>query len=125
MAGNGGDDTFFVDSLGDIVREKANGGNDTVVLLSTNLKITKIAHVENIIHADESTIQPDDGGGETPPGVGDNTMTSIIFGGTNDTLDSGSGDDTIYADAIIGSRDFATATSTIRSMSWTWTTRKR
>ena len=109
MAGNGGDDTYFVDSLDDIVREKSNGGNDTVILLSRNLEIRKIANVENIIYADESTIQPG-GGGETPPSVGDNTLTSIIFGGNgNDTLDGGAGDDTIFGrdgdDLIIGGRD--------------------
>jgi hypothetical protein len=37
MAGLGGDDTYFVDSRNDIVREEANGGDDTVVLLSRNL----------------------------------------------------------------------------------------
>ena len=58
MAGNGGDDIYFVNSLDDIVREEANGGNDTVVLLSRNLNIRKIANVEHIIYADESTLQP-------------------------------------------------------------------
>lgn len=110
MAGYGGDDIYFVDSLDDIVREEANGGNDTVVLLSRDLKVRKIANVENIIYADESTPQPGDGGDETPPSVGDNTMTSIIFGGSgNDTLDGGAGDDTIFGqggdDLITGGRD--------------------
>lgn len=110
MAGNGGDDIYFVNSLEDIVREEANGGNDTVILLSRNLKIRNIANVENIIYADESTLQPGDGGDETPPSVGDNTLTSIIFGDNgNNTLDGGAGDDTIFGrggdDLIIGGRD--------------------
>jgi Ca2+-binding RTX toxin-like protein len=111
MAGNGGDDTYFVDSLDDIVREEANGGNDTVILLSRDLRIRKIANVETIIYADESTLQPgDDGGDETTPSVGDNTLTSIIFGDNgNNTLDGGAGDDTIFGqggdDLIIGGRD--------------------
>ncbi|MQX96908.1 hemolysin [Sinorhizobium medicae] len=109
MAGNGGDDTYFVDSIDDIVREEANGGNDTVILLSRHLKIRKIANVESIIYADETTTQPG-GGAETPPSAGDNTMTSIIFGGSgNDILDGGAGDDTIFGqggdDLIIGGRD--------------------
>jgi Ca2+-binding RTX toxin-like protein len=108
MAGNGGDDIYFVDSVDDIVREEFNGGTDTVILLARNLKIRKIANVENIIYADESTIQP--GGGETPPSVGDNTMTSVTLGGNgNETLDGGAGDDTIFGqggdDLIIGGRD--------------------
>ncbi|MEE1613312.1 M10 family metallopeptidase C-terminal domain-containing protein [Microvirga sp. CF3016] len=109
MAGNGGDDIYFVDSVDDIVREELNGGDDTVILLARNLRIRKIANVENIIYADVSTTQPN-GGGETPPSVGDNTMTSIAFGGSgNDTLDGGAGDDTIFGqggdDLIIGGRD--------------------
>ena len=110
MAGYGGDDVYFVDSLDDIVREDANGGNDTVILLSRDLRIRSIANVENIIYADGSTPQPGNGGGEPAPIIGDNTMTSIIFGDNgNNTLDGGAGDDTIFGrggdDLIIGGRD--------------------
>jgi Ca2+-binding RTX toxin-like protein len=109
MAGNGGDDIYFVDSMDDIVREELNGGNDTVILLARNLRIRKIANVENIIYADVSTTQPG-GGSEPPPSVGDNTMTSLIFGDNgNNTLDGGAGDDTVFGqggdDLIIGGRD--------------------
>jgi Ca2+-binding RTX toxin-like protein len=109
MAGNGGDDIYFVDSVQDIVRELASGGNDTVILLSRDLKIRKIANVEHIIYADESTLEAGVGD-ETPPSVGDNTMTSIIFGDNrNNSLDGGAGDDTIFGqggdDLIIGGRD--------------------
>lgn len=109
MAGNGGDDTYFIDSLDDVVREEAGGGNDTAIVLSRNLEIAKIANVENIIYAEEQTVQPG-GGGETAPSVGDGTMTSIIVGGNgNETLDGGTGDDTIFGregdDLIIGGRD--------------------
>ena len=110
MAGYGGDDVYFVDSLDDIVREEADGGNDTVILLSRDLDISEIANVENIIYADGSPHQPADDDGETPTGAGDNTLTSIIIGdGTNETLDGGAGDDTIFGmggdDLIIGGRD--------------------
>ncbi|MCV3240324.1 M10 family metallopeptidase C-terminal domain-containing protein [Mesorhizobium sp. ZC-5] len=110
MAGYGGDDIYFVDSLDDLVREEANGGNDTVILLSRDLRIGRIANVENIIYADGSTPQPGDGGGETAPSIGDNTLTSIIFGDNgNNTLDGEGGDDTIFGqggdDLIIGGRD--------------------
>ena len=109
MAGNGGDDVYFVDSLDDIVREEANGGNDTVILLSRNLKIRSIANVEHIIYANESTLEPGDAGGGGRPVFGDNTLTSIIFGDNgNNTLDGGGGDDTIFGqggdDLIIGGR---------------------
>jgi Ca2+-binding RTX toxin-like protein len=110
MAGYGGDDIYFVDSLDDIVREEANGGNDTVILLSRDLRIRRIANVEQIIYADESTLQTGGGDTGTPPIVGDNTLTSIIFGTSgHDTLDGGAGDDTIFGqggdDLIIGGRD--------------------
>jgi Ca2+-binding RTX toxin-like protein len=110
MAGYGGDDTYFVDSMDDIVLEAANGGNDTVILLSSHLHIRKIANVEHIIYADESMPQPGNGGGEPAPSVGDNTMKSIIFGNNgNNTLDGGAGNDTIFGqggdDLIIGGRD--------------------
>ena len=45
-------------SLDDIVRERANGGDDTVIVLSTSLVITSIANVEHIIYVDQSMLQP-------------------------------------------------------------------
>ncbi|MDU9005315.1 M10 family metallopeptidase C-terminal domain-containing protein [Sedimentitalea todarodis] len=110
MAGYGGDDVYFVDSADDIVREEANGGNDTVIVLSSDLDVGTIANVENIIYADDSTSQPNDDGGEPVPSIGDNTLTSIIIGTEGgETLDGGSGDDTIFGqggdDLIFGGRD--------------------
>jgi len=109
MAGNGGDDIYYVDSWDDIVREELNGGNDTVILLCRDLRIRKIANVENIIYADESTLQAH-GVSESQPGVDDITTASIILGDNKDnTLDGGAGDDRIYGrggdDLIIGGRD--------------------
>lgn len=109
MAGYDGDDIYFVDSRDDIVREEADEGNDTVYVMSRDLRIRNIANVENIIYLDGST--PPDGGGSAPlPSVGDNTMTSIIIGtDEGETLDGGAGDDTIFGqggdDLIIGGRD--------------------
>jgi Ca2+-binding RTX toxin-like protein len=110
MAGYGGDDIYFVDSMDDIVREDANGGNDTVVLLSRNLGGRTFANVENIIYADGSTPQPEGGSGGTSSSSGGNALGSIIFGGAgNETLDGGAGGNTIFGlggdDLIIGGRD--------------------
>ncbi|EPX78220.1 M10 family metallopeptidase C-terminal domain-containing protein [Litoreibacter arenae] len=110
MAGYDGDDTYFVDSLDDIVREEEDGGNDTVIVLSTDLDIGSIDNVETIIYVDQSTAPPVVGGSGTPPSVGDNTLTSIIFGDAgNNVLDGGAGSDTIFGlggdDLIIGGRD--------------------
>jgi Ca2+-binding RTX toxin-like protein len=111
MAGYAGDDIYFVDAMDDVVSEEANGGNDTVVFQSRDLSDGVIANVENIIYADDSTDpDPPAGGGDTPPSIGDDTMTSIIFGDNgNDTLDGGAGGDTIFGqggdDQIVGGRD--------------------
>lgn len=111
MAGYGGDDVYYVDSLDDIVREETDGGNDTVVLLSRDLNIRKIANVENIIYADESSLQAAGMTEDGPaPIIGDTTLTSIIFGDeTGETLDGGAGSNTIYGrggdDVITGGRD--------------------
>jgi Ca2+-binding RTX toxin-like protein len=110
MAGNGGDDVYFVDSIDDIVREDANGGTDTVVLLSRGLSSRTFANVENIIYADGSTPPQDGGSGGTSSSSGGNGLNSIIFGDAgNETLDGGAGGNTIFGlggdDLIIGGRD--------------------
>ena len=111
MSGGAGDDIYFVDSYDDIVRELAGGGNDTVIILNSDLVIDSIENVENIIYANGSTPPPPTAGGATPGLIiGDHSLTSIIFGDAgNNTLDGGSGDDTIFGldgdDIIIGGRD--------------------
>ena len=110
MAGNGGDDVYFVDSIDDIVREQADGGNDTVVVLSKNLGVLTYANIENVIYIDGSTVQPGGGGTGPLPGGGGTPTDSILFGDAgNNTLDGGAGGNTIFGqggnDLIIGGRD--------------------
>lgn len=109
MAGNGGNDVYFVDSMDDVVRETRGGGEDTVILLSPDLDISKIANVEHIVHADPSTIPPRGGDGPSPD-VGAVAAASVIQGtDANETLDGGAGGDVILGnggdDLIIGGRD--------------------
>ncbi|MCV0423920.1 MAG: M10 family metallopeptidase C-terminal domain-containing protein [Roseibium sp.] len=109
MAGYGGDDVYFVDSLDDIVHEEADGGNDTVIVLSRDIDVGEIANVENIIYVDGTVTQPADEPVEPEPEIG-GSLTSIIFGDEgNNTLDGGAGGDTIFGlggdDLIIGGRD--------------------
>lgn len=91
MSGYGGDDTYLVDSLGDLVLERANGGNDTVILVTNNLNISQIANVENIIAAGPALDQ------------------TIYGNASNNVLNGAGGDDTIYGEAgddtIVGGRD--------------------
>ncbi|WP_275041497.1 M10 family metallopeptidase C-terminal domain-containing protein [Tateyamaria sp. ANG-S1] len=110
MAGGDGNDTYFVDSLDDIVREEADGGNDTVIVMSRDLDIGDIENVENIIYADSTIAALEEDDGDTPPASGDNTRSNIIFGDdTDETIDGGAGDNTIFGlggdDIIIGGTD--------------------
>ncbi len=110
MAGYGGDDVYFVDSIDDIVHEEEDGGNDTIIVLSGDIDIGDVDNVENIIYTNGTPYQPDNGGGETPPSAGDNTLTNIIIGdGSSEVLEGGAGDDTIFGmggdDFIIGGAD--------------------
>ncbi|MGB3242909.1 MAG: M10 family metallopeptidase C-terminal domain-containing protein, partial [Sulfitobacter sp.] len=110
MAGYGGDDTYFVDSIDDIVREEVDGGYDTVIVLSGDIDVGIIANVENIIYIDNGDIGPIDYGEGPLPSVGDNTLTDIIFGDSaSNVLDGGAGSQTIFGqggdDLITGGRD--------------------
>jgi Ca2+-binding RTX toxin-like protein len=114
MAGNGGDDVYFVDSIDDIVREEANGGNDTIIVMYDDLDIDDFANIENVIYAGGSAPDPDDDGDDTVSGGGGGgggtPMASIIFGGAADeTLDGGAGGNSIFGlagdDLVIGGRD--------------------
>lgn len=109
MAGYGGDDVYFVDSADDIVHEEADGGNDTVIVLSKDLDVGEIANVENIVFVDGSVVPPADIADEAQPETA-GSLSSILFGDEgNNTLDGGAGGDTIFGlggdDFIIGGRD--------------------
>lgn len=107
MAGNGGDDIYFVDSADDLVREEADGGNDTIIVLTEGLDLGQVANVENIIYSGGT---PGDDGDADPAGNGGPPLASILVGdGGNNTLDGGAGGNTIFGlggdDLIIGGRD--------------------
>ncbi|MES2493409.1 MAG: glycosyl hydrolase [Pseudomonadota bacterium] len=104
MHGGAGNDIYFVDGLGDVVAESANGGADTVRSLISQYTLGD--NVEKLVLVGPS--------GQT--GIGNdlgNTMTgslgadTLIGGGGNDVLDGndgadhmdgGAGDDTFYVD---------------------------
>ncbi|TWI87332.1 Ca2+-binding RTX toxin-like protein [Roseibium hamelinense] len=111
MAGNDGDDIYYVDSAYDIVREEADGGNDTVIVLASGLDIGSFAHVENIIYADGGFAEPDTDDNESVAEVGADAQTARpVFGdGGNNTINGGAGSDVIFGldgdDLLIGGRD--------------------
>ncbi|MEO8243354.1 MAG: M10 family metallopeptidase C-terminal domain-containing protein, partial [bacterium] len=111
MAGLGGDDTYYVDSRQDVVFEMADGGNDTIIVVSGSYSLKNAANVENI-RFDANHLydyQPID----PPPGPDDpdggpfglrltgNGLDNVLEGGEGrDRLRGGDGDDT-----LIGGRD--------------------
>ena len=92
MTGGIGDDTYFVDNAGDVVRG-CGDGTDTV---KTSRPLTLPANVENPHLRRPATFS----------GTGNALDNIITSGATNSTLDGGNGNDTLNggagADTLIG-----------------------
>ena len=99
MAGLLGDDTYYVDNVGDVVAESSDavlGGNDTVI---SSISYTLGNYIENLTLI----------GGDAINGTG-NTLDNVIIGNSgnnildgkagNDTMSGSLGDDTYYVDAV-------------------------
>jgi Ca2+-binding RTX toxin-like protein len=99
MIGGLGDDTYYVDNLGDVVTENANGGLDTI---NASIDYTLTAEVENLTltgTANNGT------GNELNNTITGNSRNNELFGlagddtlvgnGGNDTLDGGTGNDNL------------------------------
>lgn len=110
MAGNGGNDIYFVDSADDLVREEADGGDDTIIVLAEGLDLGEVANVENIIYSGGTTEGPGYDAEGDPTGSGGTPLASVLLGdGGNNSLDGGAGGNTIFGlggdDLIVGGRD--------------------
>ena len=94
MVGGTGNDVYYVDSLGDTVRENAGEGTDTIVTSLANF--TLASNFENL----SSFVQHDFNG------LGNSLDNVIMSNNGNDTLGGQGGNDTLYGnggkDAIDG-----------------------
>ena len=101
MFGNGGNDTYHVDTMGDVVVERAGGGFDTVYASSSN-RLTSGAAVEVLAAVlAGSTAMLDLTGNEQANNIIGNAGRNILDGLTGiDTLEGLGGDDTYKVDSL-------------------------
>jgi Ca2+-binding RTX toxin-like protein len=103
MSGFGGNDTYFIDDIGDVVVEEAVGGNDWVRVTLTSYVLS--ANIENLDYNGDNLTDFSGTGNEadnTIQGWGGNDVLSALGGNDcmrgyagNDTLDGGAGADTM------------------------------
>lgn len=104
MAGGDGDDFYYVDNVGDVVKELTGGGNDKVFAsisytLGTNVENLKLTGSDNISGTGNWVGNSITGnsGKNVLAGLGGNDRLYGLEG--NDTLDGGSGNDRLYGGA--------------------------
>jgi Ca2+-binding RTX toxin-like protein len=79
LIGGGGNDTYDVSNVGDVIVEAPGGGTDTVILRTTVGSYSLGANVENLTYA----------GAGNFAGTGNARANVIVGGAGNDTLDGG------------------------------------
>ena len=103
MIGGDGNDTYFVDSVFDVIVENANEGIDTVY---TNSNYIIGANVEQLYLLEAGGATTGVGNGEQNLLVGNSFANALDGGANNDTLMAGGGNDTLFggigADAMSG-----------------------
>ncbi len=111
LAGQDGDDTYYVDNRRDIVFETANGGMDTIIVVAGRYSLQDAANVESILfdrdHDYDYQTLPAEPGPDGPDGrprglhlIG-NDLDNLLEGGEgHDLIRGGAGNDT-----VIGGRD--------------------
>jgi Ca2+-binding RTX toxin-like protein len=91
MIGGGGNDRYIVDSSGDIIREFAAGGTDTV---EASASYTLSLNVENLTLTGSAAINGTGNAGAN--GLTGNAGNNVLSGlGGADTIDGGEGNDTL------------------------------
>ncbi|MFN0193681.1 MAG: beta strand repeat-containing protein, partial [Aestuariivirga sp.] len=114
LYGGGGNDTFIVDNVGDVVREIAGGGTDTV---ESSVTYRLLGHVDNLtLTGGTATHGLGNGDANTITGntignvlVGYAGADTLLGGNGNDKLDGGDGSDRLSGgtglDQLIGGAD--------------------
>ena len=126
MVGGSGDDTYYVDNVGDTIDDYPDEGQDLVIASISvdlrdygqhveNLVLTGVADLDGIGNARDNTIIGNVGANtlngavgddSVYGGIGDDTMiggrgNDFLIGGTGaDSMIGGSGDDTYYVDNV-------------------------
>jgi Ca2+-binding RTX toxin-like protein len=99
MVGGAGDDVYYVDNLGDIVIEDANGGNDTVHA-TANFNFAGQA-IETVILEGTGDISVYAGSlAKNNTLIGNSGNNTLDGGAGADTMTGGLGDDTYYVDSV-------------------------
>jgi Ca2+-binding RTX toxin-like protein len=91
MTGNAGDDTYIVNSSGDLVIEKLDEGIDTV---RSSVSHTLGGYVENLVLTGTAAIKGTGNGGHNTI-VGNGAANTLSGGAGNDILEGGAGNDSL------------------------------
>ncbi|AXF86486.1 Bifunctional hemolysin/adenylate cyclase [Ephemeroptericola cinctiostellae] len=101
LVGLSGDDTYAVDSLGDVVVENANAGNDTVLLMNGNIvNYTASANVENIDTRNKTDAAVNVTGNALNNSIDGNNHNNVLIGQAGNDVLSGMGGDDTYAFSV-------------------------
>lgn len=100
--GKDGDDTYYVDSMADIVFETSttNSGNDTVVSELGTIVAGSYANVENFRATENNLDVTLISNASAHRLVGNTNKNSFVTGGGSDTLEGGKGNDTYTIDFL-------------------------
>lgn len=95
MLGGAGNDTYYVDSTGDVVTENASAGTDKVI---SSISYTLGNNLENLTLSGSSAINGT--GNSLNNYISGNSANNVINGGAgNDTMLGGAGNDTYYVNS--------------------------
>ena len=112
MEGGAGDDIYYVHNAGDVIKENAGGGNDSVYTDIATLTLANYANVEGLVYIGSANYTlTGDTGANYLSGAGALSNGSIDGDGGNDTLIGGAGADTLVMYGNEGRIDGGTGTA--------------